>query len=76
MLETLLFNIVINAIMRKTFKGQHGVQCDQNDFLTDLMFTDDSSIPADNGIQDDTQFHKQTLTLRDYNVMNIPHPLN
>jgi CRISPR/Cas system CSM-associated protein Csm2 small subunit len=43
----LLFNIVIDAIMRETFENRRGVQYDVNNFLTDLMFADDSAIFAD-----------------------------
>uniref|UniRef100_A0A8C9WNT6 Reverse transcriptase domain-containing protein n=1 Tax=Scleropages formosus TaxID=113540 RepID=A0A8C9WNT6_SCLFO len=43
----LLFNIVIDAIMRKAFEGRCGVQYNENNFLTDLMFADDSAIFAD-----------------------------
>ena len=43
----LLFNIAIDAIMRKAFGGRRGVQYDVNNFLTDLMFADDSAIFAD-----------------------------
>uniref|UniRef100_A0A8C9WF11 Reverse transcriptase domain-containing protein n=1 Tax=Scleropages formosus TaxID=113540 RepID=A0A8C9WF11_SCLFO len=37
----LLFNIVIDAIMRKAFEGRCGVQYDVNNFLTDLMLATD-----------------------------------
>ncbi len=37
----LLFNIVMDAIMRKAFQNRRGVQCDKDHFLTDLMFADD-----------------------------------
>uniref|UniRef100_A0A8C9V5H6 Reverse transcriptase domain-containing protein n=1 Tax=Scleropages formosus TaxID=113540 RepID=A0A8C9V5H6_SCLFO len=43
----LLFNIVTDAIMRKAFEGRCGVQYDVNNFLTDLMFADNSAIFAD-----------------------------
>lgn len=35
----LLFNIVIDTIMRKAFKGRCGVQYGINNFLTDLTVT-------------------------------------
>ena len=40
----LLFNIVVDAIMRKVFEARHGVQYDVNNYLTDLMYADDSAI--------------------------------
>ena len=40
----LLFNIVINAIMRQVFQNKRGVQYSKNGFVTDLMFADDSAI--------------------------------
>ncbi|RXM98263.1 RNA-directed DNA polymerase from mobile element jockey [Acipenser ruthenus] len=43
----LLFNTVIDAVMRKAFEGRRGVQCDENTYVTDLMFADDSAIFAD-----------------------------
>ena len=43
----LLFNTVVYAIMREAFKGKRGVQFDLNNFLTDLMFADDSAVFAD-----------------------------
>ena len=36
----LLFNIVVDAIMREAFKGRRGVQFGLNNFLTDRMFAD------------------------------------
>ena len=43
----LLFNTVVDAIMREAFKGRRGVQFGLNNFLTDLMFVDDSALFAD-----------------------------
>ena len=43
----LLFNTVVDAIMRQAFKGKRGVQFGLNNFLTDLMFADDSAVFAD-----------------------------
>ena len=42
----LLFNTVVNAIMREAFKDKRGVQFGLNNFLTDLMFADDSAVFA------------------------------
>ncbi|RXN18971.1 hypothetical protein ROHU_007542 [Labeo rohita] len=39
----LLFNIVIDAIMRRAFNGCRGVQFADDQFVTDLMFADDSA---------------------------------
>uniref|UniRef100_A0A3Q4G418 Reverse transcriptase domain-containing protein n=1 Tax=Neolamprologus brichardi TaxID=32507 RepID=A0A3Q4G418_NEOBR len=47
----LLFNIVIDAIMRKAFEGRRGVQASTDRFITNLMFADDSAIFA----EDDTE---------------------
>ncbi|KAL0153085.1 hypothetical protein M9458_051610, partial [Cirrhinus mrigala] len=47
----LLFNIVIDAIMRRAFDGRRGVQFADDQFVTDLMFADDSGIFA----QDDAE---------------------
>ncbi|KAL0192339.1 hypothetical protein M9458_010635, partial [Cirrhinus mrigala] len=47
----LLFNIVIDAIMRRAFDGRRGVQFADDQFVTDLMFADDSAIFA----QDDAE---------------------
>ena len=41
----LLFNTVVDAIMREAFKSKRGVQFGLN-FLTDLMFADDSAVFA------------------------------
>ncbi|EYC03920.1 hypothetical protein Y032_0091g2500 [Ancylostoma ceylanicum] len=41
------FNIVVDAIMKKVFDGRSGVQYGDNQFLTDLMFADDSAIFAE-----------------------------
>ena len=54
----LLFNIVIDAIMRQAFRDRKGVQYDKNGFITDLMFADDSAIFTNS----DTE---ATNTLRD-----------
>ncbi|CAF0987987.1 unnamed protein product [Adineta ricciae] len=43
----LLFNIVVDAVMRKVFKNRHGVQFGDNEFITDLMFADDSVVFAE-----------------------------
>ena len=43
----LLFNIVVDAIMRKVFEARCGVQYDVNNYLTDLMYADDSAILAE-----------------------------
>uniref|UniRef100_A0A914VWC6 Reverse transcriptase domain-containing protein n=1 Tax=Plectus sambesii TaxID=2011161 RepID=A0A914VWC6_9BILA len=45
-LSHLLFNVVINAIMRTAFNGRWGVKLSKNDYVTDLMFADDSAIFA------------------------------
>ncbi|MBN3281200.1 RTJK polymerase, partial [Polyodon spathula] len=34
-------------VMRKAFEGRRGVQCDENTYMTDLMFADNSAIFAD-----------------------------
>ncbi|KAI2644575.1 putative 149 kDa protein [Labeo rohita] len=47
----LLFNIVIDAIMCRAFNGRRGVQFADDQFVTDLMFADDSPIFA----QDDAE---------------------
>lgn len=44
----LLFNAVINSIMKKIFQGRPGVQFRDVEFITDLMFTDDSAVLAKN----------------------------
>lgn len=46
-LSPLLFNSVVDAIMRKVFSGRQGVQIGEDQFVTDLMFADDSAIFAD-----------------------------
>ena len=43
----ILFNTVVDAIMRKVFIDRRGVQFGDNDYITDLMFADDSLIFAD-----------------------------
>ena len=45
--SSLLFNTVVDAILREAFKGRSGVQFGLNNFLTDLMFADDSAVFAD-----------------------------
>ena len=47
MISPLLFNTVVDAIMKKVFKDRQGVQYDENRYLTDLMYADDSAILAD-----------------------------
>jgi hypothetical protein len=42
----LLFNIVIDAIMREVFRDRHGVRFGNQHLITDLMFADDSAIFA------------------------------
>ena len=44
----LLFNIIVDAIMRKALQGRQGVQYDEDYSVTDLMFADDSAILTDN----------------------------
>ena len=46
-LSPVLFNIVVDAIMRKVFHNKRGIQFEENEFLTDLMYADDSVIFAD-----------------------------
>ena len=43
----ILFNPVVDATMRKVFIDRRGVQFGDNDYVTDLMFADDSVIFAD-----------------------------
>lgn len=45
-LSPLLFNVVVDAIMRSVFNGRLGVQFDAEQYLTDLAFADDSAIFA------------------------------
>ena len=47
----LLFNVVIDTIMRKVFQGRCGVQYDKDNFATDLMFADDSAILANDNAE-------------------------
>uniref|UniRef100_A0A914XBV3 Reverse transcriptase domain-containing protein n=1 Tax=Plectus sambesii TaxID=2011161 RepID=A0A914XBV3_9BILA len=42
----LLFNVVIDAIMRVVFANRHSAQYNVNQFITDLMFADDSAVFA------------------------------
>ena len=37
--------------MRKSFEGRRGVQYDKNNFITDLMFADDSAVFADTDVE-------------------------
>lgn len=46
-ISPLLFNTVIDAIMRKVFEARAGVVFDATRFITDLMFADDSAFFAD-----------------------------
>ncbi|VDP24430.1 unnamed protein product [Heligmosomoides polygyrus] len=46
-LSLLLFNSVVDAIMREVFSGQQAVQIGEDQFVTDLMFADDSAVFAD-----------------------------
>lgn len=41
---SLLFSIVVHAIMLQAFKGQNGIKSGINQFITDLKATDDSII--------------------------------
>ncbi|EYC33441.1 hypothetical protein Y032_0002g802 [Ancylostoma ceylanicum] len=41
-----LFNIVVDAIMKKVSDGRSGVQYGDNQFLTEIMLADDSAISA------------------------------
>ena len=43
----MLFNMVVDAVMRKVFTNRCGVQFGENEFITDLMFADDSVVFAD-----------------------------
>lgn len=54
----LLFNIVIDSIMRQAFRNRLGVQYDKNGYITDLMFADDCAILANSDAE-------ATDTLRD-----------
>ena len=47
----LLFNIVIDAIMREALRNRRGVQYAEDHSLTDLMFADDSAIFTDNAAE-------------------------
>ncbi|EYC42585.1 hypothetical protein Y032_0526g2951 [Ancylostoma ceylanicum] len=42
-----LFNIVVDAIMKKVSDGRSGVQYGDNQFLTEIMLADDSAIFAE-----------------------------
>ena len=44
---SIVFNTVVDAIMRKVFTDRRGVQFGDNDYITDLMFADDSVIFTD-----------------------------
>jgi hypothetical protein len=46
-LSPALFNTVVDAIMRKAFDGQRGVQFGQDQYVTDLMYADDSAVFAE-----------------------------
>ena len=39
--------LLVDAIMREAYKGKRGVHFGLNNFLTDLIFTDDSAVFAD-----------------------------
>uniref|UniRef100_A0A914X1W4 Reverse transcriptase domain-containing protein n=1 Tax=Plectus sambesii TaxID=2011161 RepID=A0A914X1W4_9BILA len=47
-LSPLLFNVVIDAIMRQALNRHRGVQLGEADFITDLAYADDSAIFANN----------------------------
>ena len=57
-LSPLLFNTVVDVIMRKVFTDRHGTLYDANQSITDLMYADDSAIFAD-------EDHEASLILRD-----------
>lgn len=48
MVSPLLFNADIDSTMKKNFQGRPGVQFGDVDFITDLMFTDDGAVFANN----------------------------
>ncbi|VDP52473.1 unnamed protein product [Heligmosomoides polygyrus] len=62
-LSPLLFNIVVDAIMRKVFSGRQRVRIGDNQFVTDLMFADDSAIFADTDAEANDFFEKSLLLL-------------
>jgi hypothetical protein len=64
-LSPLLFNVVVDAIMRKVFEGRQGVKFGQDQFITDLMYADDSAIFAENETE-------ATQILHD--IKTIAHP--
>ena len=54
----LLFNTVVDAVMREAFKDKRGVQFGLNNFLTDLMFADDSAVFANADAEATNILHK------------------
>ena len=46
--SSLLFNVVVDTIMRRVFKDRQGIQFGVDDWITDLMFADDSAVLANN----------------------------
>ena len=62
----LLFNTVIDAIMRKVFQSGHGVKFGMDDPVTDLMLADDSVMLAEDNTEATNTLHDITQIVQTF----------
>ena len=64
----LLFNIVVDTIMRKVFQNGHGVKFGMDGSVTDLMFADDIVILAEDDTEATNTLHDITQTAQTFGL--------
>ncbi|KAL6730841.1 hypothetical protein Aduo_001773 [Ancylostoma duodenale] len=68
-ISPLLFNTVIDAIMRRVFKKRAGVECGQQQFVTDLMYADDVAIFANDKAEATSILNDISVTAQPYGLI-------
>ena len=67
-ISPLLFNTVVDAIMRKVFNDKGGIQYGAEGFITDLMFADDSAIFAESDAEATNILHDIAIVAEPYGL--------
>ena len=67
----LLFNTVVDDIMRKEFKDKRGVQFGLNNFFTFMMLADDSVVFADADAEATNLLYNIAHIAQSYKLMQI-----
>uniref|UniRef100_A0A914V3Q0 Reverse transcriptase domain-containing protein n=1 Tax=Plectus sambesii TaxID=2011161 RepID=A0A914V3Q0_9BILA len=67
-LSPLLFNTVVDAVMRKVFDTRQGIQYGEDQYINDLMYADDSAILAEDEGEATDLLHKVAAEAEPYGL--------